>query len=55
MNTYIIDGKTVIIIYVKEAAENMKSVFVNGKLENSWIRTGDGDSDRKVNRDELSA
>lgn len=53
VNTYIIDGKTVIIIYVKEAAENMKPVFVNGKLENSWIRTGDGD--RKVNRDELSA
>ena len=53
VNTYIIEGKTVIIIYVKEAAENMKPVFVNGKLENSWIRTGDGD--RKVNRDELSA
>ena len=48
-NTYIIDGKTVIIVYVKEAA----AVFINGKLENSWIRTGEGD--RKVSKDELSA
>ncbi|MEY8393038.1 RNA-binding domain-containing protein [Lachnospiraceae bacterium 45-W7] len=53
VNTYIIDGKTVIIVYVKEAAESMKPVYINGKLENSWIRTGDGD--RKANRDELSA
>ena len=53
VNTYIIDGKTIIIVYVKEAAENMKPVFINGRLENSWIRTGDGD--RKVSRDELSA
>ena len=53
VNTYIIDGKTIIIVYVKEAAESMKPVFIGGKLENSWIRTGDGD--RRVNRDELSA
>lgn len=53
MNTYIIDGKTVIIVYVKEAAESMKPVFIGGKLENSWLRTGDGD--RKTTRDELSA
>lgn len=53
VNTYIIDGKTVIIVYVKEAAESMKPVFIGGKLENSWIRTGDGD--RKTTRDELSA
>ena len=31
----------------------MKPVFIGGKLENSWIRTGDGD--RKTTRDELSA
>ena len=48
VNTYTIDGKTVIIIYVKEAPENMKPVFISGKLENSWIRTGDGD--RKVSK-----
>lgn len=53
VNTYIIDGKTVIIVYVKEAAESMKPVFIGGKLENSWIRTGDGD--RKTTRDEVSA
>ena len=53
VNTYIIDGKTVIIVYVKEAAESMKPVFIGGKLENSWLRTGDGD--RKTTRDELSA
>lgn len=53
VNTYIIDGKTVIIVYVKEAAESMKPVFIGGKLENSWIRTGDGD--RETTRDELSA
>ncbi len=53
VNTYVIDGKTVIIIYVKEAAESMKPVYINGKLENSWIRTGDGD--RKVTKEELSA
>ncbi len=53
VNTYMIDGKTVIIIYVKEAAESMKPVFVNGKLENSWVRTGDGD--RKATKEELAA
>lgn len=31
----------------------MKPVFIGGKLENSWLRTGDGD--RKTTRDELSA
>ena len=51
VNTYTIDGKKVIIIYVKEAPENMKPVYIGGKLENSWIRTGDGD--RKVSKEEL--
>ncbi|RGT74969.1 RNA-binding domain-containing protein [Mediterraneibacter massiliensis] len=53
VHTYNIDGKDVIIVHVKEAAENMKPVFIGGKLENTWIRTGDGD--RKVSREELSA
>ena len=53
VNTYIIDGKTVIIIYVKEAADNMKPVYIGGKFENTWIRTGDGD--RKVTKEELTA
>lgn len=51
VNTYEIDGKKVIIVHVKEAPETVKPVYLNGKLENSWIRTGDGD--RKVTPDEL--
>lgn len=51
VNTYEIDGKKVIIVHVKEAPETVKPVYLNGKLENSWIRTGDGD--RKVTLDEL--
>ena len=53
VNTYVIDGKTVIIIYVKEAAENMKPIYIGGKFENTWIRTGDGD--RKATKEELTA
>lgn len=53
VNTYEIDGKTVIIIFVKEAAEAMKSVYLNGRLENTWIRTGDGD--RKATKEEIAA
>lgn len=53
VNTYEIDGKSVIIIRVKEAAETMKPVYLNGRLENTWIRTGDGD--RRATRDELAA
>lgn len=52
VNTYIIDGKTIIIIYVKEAAESMKPIYIGDKIENSWIRTGDGD--RKVTKEELA-
>lgn len=53
VNTYVIDGKTIIIIWVKEAAENMKPVYIGNKLENSWIRTGDGD--RRATKEELAA
>ena len=53
VNTYIIDGKTIIIIYVKEAADRMKPIYIGNKLENSWIRTGDGD--RRATKEELSA
>lgn len=52
VNTYTVDGKKVIIVYVKEAPENMKPVYTNGKLENVWIRTGDGD--RKATKEELA-
>lgn len=53
VNTYIIDGKTIVIIYVKEAAESMKPIYIGNKLENSWIRTGDGD--RRATKEELAA
>ena len=50
---YVIDGKTIIIVNVKEAVESVKPVHINGKLENAWIRTGDGD--RKVTNGELAS
>lgn len=53
VNTYRIDGKDIIIVYVKEAVESMKPVHIGGKLENSWIRTGDGD--RRATKEELAA
>lgn len=53
VNSFVIDDKTVIIVHVKEVAENMKPIYIGGKIENSWIRTGDGD--RKVTTEELAA
>lgn len=53
VSSYVFDGKTVIIVYVKEAPESMKPVYIGDKLENAWIRTGDGD--RKITREELAA
>ena len=36
---YKLDGdKTVILVNVKEAPEGMKPVYINDKLENTWIR-----------------
>ena len=48
-----LDGKTVIIVHVKEAPDIQKPVYLNDKLENTWIRTGDGD--RKATKEELAA
>jgi len=53
VNTYVIDGKTIITIHVKEAPENMKPIHIGGKLENTWIRTGDGD--RRATKEELAS
>lgn len=50
---YDVDGKKIIFIRVKEAADNQKPVYLNDKLENTWIRTGDGD--RKATKEELTA
>ena len=49
----VLDGKTVIFVHVNEAPESMKPVHIGDKLENSWIRTGDGD--RKITKEELAA
>ena len=53
VNTYDLDGKKVIIVHVKEAPDIQKPVYLNDKLENTWIRTGDGD--RKATKEELAA
>lgn len=53
VTTYNIDGRDIIIVHVKEVAESMKPVHIGGKLENSWIRTGDGD--RRVTKEELAS
>ena len=50
---YSIDGKDIIIIHVKELPESLKPIFLNGNIENTYIRTGDGD--RKVTQNELKA
>lgn len=52
VNTYDLDGKKVIIVHVKEAPDIQKPVYLNDKLENTWIRTGDGD--RKATKEELA-
>lgn len=47
------DRTTVIIINIKEAPDGMKPIYLNNKLENTWIRTGEGD--RKATKEELAA
>lgn len=46
------DDKIVILVNVKEAPEGMKPVYINDKLENTWIRTGDGD--RRATKEEIA-
>lgn len=53
VHTYTIDGKSVIIVCMKEAPESMKPIYTAGKYENTWLRTGDGD--RKATKEELAA
>ena len=51
---HIIDeNTTIIVVNVKEAPEGEKPVYINDKLENTWIRTGDGD--RKATKEEIAA
>lgn len=47
------EDTTIILINVREAPESMKPVYINDKLENTWIRTGDGD--RRANKEEIAA
>jgi predicted HTH transcriptional regulator len=54
VHEYKLDDKTtVILVYVKEALDRMKPVYINNKIENTWIRTGDGD--RKATKEEIAA
>lgn len=53
VKTIPIDGKTIIVVQVNEAPDNIKPVYINGKIENTYIRTGDGD--RKADRNEIAA
>lgn len=53
VHMYTIGDKKIVVICVREAPDHYKPVHINGKLENSYIRTGDGD--RLISREELSA
>ncbi len=54
VSEYKLDDKTtVILINVKEAPAIMKPVYIGDRLENTWIRTGDGD--RKASKEEIAA
>lgn len=46
-------SKVVIIVNVSEAPENMKPVYLEGKIQNTYIRTGDGD--RKAKQTEINS
>lgn len=53
VSEYKIDSNTtVILIKINEAPEGMKPVYINDKLENTYIRTGDGD--RKASKEEIA-
>lgn len=49
----LLNGKNVVIVYVNEAPESQKPVYLNGKIENAYLRTGDGD--RLITNQELRA
>lgn len=48
-----VDGNDVILVKVDEVPNHLKPVYLQDKLENTYLRTGDGD--RKATRDQLSA
>lgn len=47
------ENTTVILINIKEAPASMKPVYINNRLDNTWIRTGDGD--RQATKEEIAA
>lgn len=53
VTTVVVDDKIVILIKVNEAPNNVKPVYINGKIDNTWIRTGDGD--RKAKKEEIAS
>ncbi len=48
-----LEGKWVLFITVPEAQIHQKPVYLNGKLENTYLRTGDGD--RKATNEQIAA
>ena len=49
-----VDGRrTILVIVVREAPDNMKPVYLDGREQNAYIRTGDGD--RRATTEELKA
>ena len=53
VTSMIVEDKTIIIVNVNEAPNISKPVYIDGKLDNTWIRTGDGD--RKANKNEIAS
>lgn len=53
VQSFKIDNLVVIIVKVKEVLDRDKPVYIDNKIENAWIRTGDGD--RKIKKAELQA
>lgn len=47
------DKRTIIVIAIHEAPDNMKPVYLDGKIQHTYIRTGDGD--RIANQIELNS
>lgn len=51
VNVFETDEGRIILIFVKEAADNYKPIYTSGNMRNTFIRTGDGD--RKATEDEI--
>ena len=48
-----INDLEVVLVHVPEAPDSMKPVFINGRISDTYLRTGDGD--RKATQEEINA